>query len=163
KAALAQNAKNLRAAARAVQRAGDNGAQAREEGFELAQWALQTGAAEAVAPISARLAKGAGSLAGPVAEQPELVGRLQGQGKRLLAAIGKADPKAEASSHVDIAALDARLAAIDARMGTEFPEYAELSNPRPLTLAAVQSLLGADEALVAFLDVKRPQVGNLPE
>ena len=43
----------------------------------------------------------------------------------------------------------------------EFPEYAELANPKPLTIAATQALLKADEALILFLDV--PQFGKLPE
>src|SRR5262249_3951639 len=53
------------------------------------------------------------------------------------------------------------LASIDARFTTEFKEYAELANPKPLTIAATQALLEADEALVLFLDV--PQFGKLPE
>ncbi len=36
-----------------------------------------------------------------------------------------------------------------------------LANPKPLTIAAVQALLKADEALVLFLDV--PRLGKLPE
>ena len=46
-------------------------------------------------------------------------------------------------------------------MAKEFPEYAELSNPKALTIAAVQPMLRPDEALVVFLDV--PAFGKLPE
>ena len=59
-----------------------------------------------------------------------------------------------------VASLDAALDAIDARLSSEFKEYAELANPKPLTIAAAQALLHDDEALVLFLDV--PQFGNLP-
>ena len=48
KVRLAGNAKAFRGHARAAYRADADGPATREEGFELAQWALQTGAADAV-------------------------------------------------------------------------------------------------------------------
>src|SRR5262249_12366375 len=48
-----------------------------------------------------------------------------------------------------------------ARLVVDFKDYAELSNPKPLGLGAVQALLEPEEALVLFLDVRR--IGNLPE
>jgi CHAT domain-containing protein/tetratricopeptide (TPR) repeat protein len=161
KAALARNIWSLRASARAVHRAGGGSAEAREEGFELAQWALQTGAADALAQMSVRFAKGGGALAQLVRERQGLVTRRHGEDKLLLAAVGKADAKAAEAMRTSIAGLDAKLETIDKRLAAEFPEYASLANPKPLTIAAVQSLLKADEALVLFLDV--PRFGRLPE
>ncbi|MBO0766405.1 MAG: tetratricopeptide repeat protein, partial [Hyphomicrobiaceae bacterium] len=161
KAALTQNSGNLRAAARAVHRAGGDRAEARAEGFELAQWALQTGAADALVQMAVRFAKGDGPLAGLVRERQDLIVGRQGEDKRLLAAVGKADAKAAEAIRAAIAGLDGKLAAIDTRLAAEFPEYAQLANPKPLTIAAVQSLLREDEALVLFLDV--PRIGTLPE
>src|SRR5262249_47949660 len=63
KAALPANTGGLRASARAVFRADPDNPYARAEGFELAQWALQTGAADALSQMSVRFAKGAGPLA----------------------------------------------------------------------------------------------------
>ena len=40
-----------------------------------------------------------------------------------------------------LASLDAALDAIDARLSSEFKEYAELANPKPLTIAAAQAFL----------------------
>ena len=51
--------------------------------------------------------------------------------------------------------IDRKLDAIDKRLAAEFADYASLANPKPLTIAAVQGLLKADEALVLFLDVPR--------
>src|SRR4029079_8380412 len=58
----------FRAAARTVYRADVGGIEARDEGFELAQWARQTEAADAVAQMTARFAKGEGPLADKVRE-----------------------------------------------------------------------------------------------
>ena len=62
KALLASNTWALRAHARAIYRASAESNASQEEGFELAQWALQTSAAQALSQMSARLVKGAGPL-----------------------------------------------------------------------------------------------------
>ena len=111
--------------------------------------------------MAVRFAKGSGPLAGLVRERQDLVAQREGEDKQLLTAIGKADAQTTDSIRSGIASLDARLSAIDTRLATEFPEYAQLSNPKPLTIAAVQGLLKEDEALIVFLDV--PRFGRLPE
>jgi CHAT domain-containing protein len=58
-----------------------------------------------------------------------------------------------------MASLDSALDVLDARLSSEFKEFAELANPKPLTIAASQALLNDGEALVLFLDV--PQFINL--
>ncbi len=157
RATLATSALALRVSARAVYRADAQST----EGFELAQWALQSGAADALSQMSVRFAKGAGLLAQIVRDRQDLIARRQGEDKLLLAAVGKADAKAAEAMRASIAALDGKLDVIDKRLAAEFPEYASLANPKPLTIAAVQAQLKADEALVLFLDV--PVVGRLPE
>src|SRR5262249_35414936 len=147
--------------ARAIYRASPERAAAREEGFELAQWALQTGAADALAQMSARFARGGGPLAELVRERQDLIARRQGEMRRLDAAAGRADSKGAEGARASVAALDKRLDAIDARLATEFREYAALANPRPLSIAETQALLKPDDALLLFLDV--PQLGKLLE
>ncbi|HSR81517.1 MAG TPA: CHAT domain-containing tetratricopeptide repeat protein, partial [Hyphomicrobiaceae bacterium] len=161
KAVLADNTWALRGSARAVFHADPETLAAREEAFELAQWALQTGAADALAQMSVRFAKGTGPLAVLVRERQDLVARRQGETLRLDVAAGRADAKAAEEARTAIAALDVKLAAIDARLSAEFKDYAELANPKPLTIAATQALLTPTEALVVFLDVRR--VGSLAE
>ena len=131
------------------------------ERFELAQWASQTSAADALAQMSVRFAKGAGPLAQVVRDRQNLISRRQSEDKRLLAAVGAADAKATEAIRTVIADLERNLDAIDKRLANEFPEYAALANPKPLTIAEVQALLEPDESLVVFLDV--PRVGRLPE
>jgi len=162
KATLASNSWDLRAAARAAHRAAAGSAEAREEGFELAQWALQTGAAaDALAQMSARFAKGAGPLAVLLRERQDLIAQRQQQDRRLLAAVGKADATAAEVLRTALAEVDRKLTAIDQRLAAEFPDNTSLTAPKPLTIAEVQDLLKAGEVLVAFLDV--PRMGSLPE
>jgi hypothetical protein len=40
---------------------------------------------------------------------------------------------------------------LTARLKAEFPRYAELTSPTPLTIPETQRLLGMDEALIVFL------------
>ena len=74
------------------------------------------------------------------------------------AAIGKAsenrDEKDEAANLTRLAAIDARILAIDKRLAAEFPDYAALASPAPSTLVEVQSQLRPDEALILFLDTQ---------
>jgi CHAT domain-containing protein len=161
RAALAAHTWNLRASARAVHHAGPDTSTASEEAFELAQWALQTGAAEALSQMSVRFARGAGPLATLVRERQNLVARHQAETRHLDVAAGRADAKGAEKARTAIAALDLNLASIDGRLTAEFKDYAELANPRPIGLAAAQALLGPVEALVLFLDV--PRLENLPE
>jgi tetratricopeptide (TPR) repeat protein/CHAT domain-containing protein len=155
KVMLKQNTRSLRLHARALHHADAQSAAAREEGFELAQWALQTDAAEAVAQMSARFAKGEGALVDLVRQRQNVVARRQSEDKQLLAAVGRADTATAAALRASIAELDHRLDGIDTELAGKFPDYAELANAKPLAMADVQALLTADEALIVFLDLKQ--------
>jgi CHAT domain-containing protein len=158
---LTANSLALRGSAQAIYRAGPETPAAREEAFELAQWALQTGAADALLQMSIRFAKGTGPLANLVRERQNLVARHQAETRRLDVATGRADAKAAEEARSAIGAVNTNLAAIDARLTAEFKEYAELANPKPLGLPAAQALLAPSEALVLFLDI--PRFGKLPQ
>ena len=73
----------------------------------------------------------------------------------------KRDRVAEAANVARLAAIDARIAEIDKRLVAEFPDYAALAEPTPLSVEEVQAQLGADEALVLFLDT--PEAKPTPE
>jgi hypothetical protein len=160
KALLSSNTWAFRFYARAIYRAGAESNASRNEGFELAQWALQTSSAQALAQMSARGAKGLGPLAQLVRERQDMVARRQTEDKQLLAAVGRGDAAASEAVRKSVASLDSALDGIDVRLSSEFKEYAELANPKPLTIAATQGLLNDGESLVLFLDA--PQSGNLP-
>lgn len=161
KSRLAGNAAAFRAHARAAHSADADGASAREEGFEAAQWALQTGAADALTQMSARFAKGSGPLAALVRERQDVIIRRRQDDRRLLEAVGKGDAKAAEAIRAAIAGLDTKLDTIDRLLAKDFPQFAELSSPKPLSIQTVQALLEGDEALIVFLDI--PRFGKLPE
>ena len=60
-----------------------------------------------------------------------------------------------------LAAIDKRLAEIDRRFARDFPDFAALASPAPVSLADVQAQLRADEALVSFVDI--PAARRVPE
>jgi CHAT domain-containing protein/tetratricopeptide (TPR) repeat protein len=161
KAQLVQSSQHFRAYARALHRVGAARRESQGKAFEVAQWALQTSAADALAQMAARVAKGAGPLADLVREHQDLLARRRGDDRRLLAAIGRGDARATGEIRTAIAALDAKLDSIDKRLGREFKVYAELVAPKPLGIAHVQALLKSEEVLILFLDV--PRIGKLSE
>jgi CHAT domain-containing protein/uncharacterized tellurite resistance protein B-like protein len=161
RAVLIDNTSFFRAHARAAYRADRASIALREEGFELAQWVLLTSAQEALAQMAVRFAAGAGPLANLVREQQDLVGRRKSDDRRLLAALGEGNAKVAGDARASIAAIDARLDALDARLADRFPGYAGLNQPKPLDIGSAQAALNDDEALAAFLHV--PKYGNLPE
>jgi CHAT domain-containing protein len=60
-----------------------------------------------------------------------------------------------------IAAIDARIIEIDKMLSKEFPDYAAMTSPEPLSIIDVQAQLRADEVLVLFLGT--PEQKPLPE
>ena len=119
--------------------------------YATAQWALQSDAAVALAQMSARFGKGDDELGRLVRERQDLVARyraLEASWVRAIAAPGDQGATAsQADQAKEMAAIDSRIEATDALLGSRFPEYASLANPEPLSIADTQALLKADEAL----------------
>ena len=125
------------------------------EALEVAQWASQSSAAAAVQQMGTRFASGSGALASLVRESQDLAAAWRDQDKALLDALSNPEGRHE-RARIDalrkqIAETEGRLNAVAARIDKEFPDYAALAHPKPLTAEEVQKLLGADEALVFFL------------
>ena len=124
--------------------------------FETAQWVSGSGAADSLAQMATRSAKGSPKLALVVREQQDLVREWEAADKLLIAAKSEPPPKrrvgAEKALSDRLVAINASLAEISRRLSEEFPEYAALASPTAATVADVQALLGVDEGLVLFLD-----------
>ena len=124
------------------------------EAFDVGQLAQASSAAGAVARMGARIAAGDDALAGTVRAHQDAVARWRHLDARLVQAAGGApetrDAETEAKLRVDLTLLDGRIGALDKKLAREFPEYAELASPRPLSLAETQDLLGPDEALMTY-------------
>jgi CHAT domain-containing protein/Tfp pilus assembly protein PilF len=130
-------------------------AELRSEAFVMAQWAKQSAAATAIQQMGLRFAAGTDALGALVRERQDLSVFRQSREKLFVEALAKPDgqqnPPAFARLRKELADIESKLAANAARLEREFPDYAELANPKPLTVGDVQRLLGPDEALVFFL------------
>ncbi len=125
------------------------------EGFEIAQWAEQSSAGAAVQQMALRFASGNDALAALVRDNQDLASAWRGQDKALIAALSsprrKQDRAARDGLRKEISATEAKLAANEARLDKEFPDYAALAKPKPLAVEETQRLLRPDEALVFLL------------
>lgn len=143
----------------------DASAMHQRETFQVAQWAIASEAAQALAQMATRGAKGDPSLAALVRERQDLVEEWQKRdGARNTAAAqapDKRDRAAEATNVTRLAAVDARIADIDKRLTADFADYASFASPEPLSVAEVQTQLGAGEALVLLLDT--PELQSIGE
>ena len=118
----------------------------------MVQWPRLGVVAAAVAAASTRLAAGDPELARLVRERQDLAAtraRRDAELVRALGAVGPAhDPARLTALRSELERLDGELAAHDAELAARFPAYAELAQPIPLGVEAVQALLGAEEALL---------------
>jgi CHAT domain-containing protein/tetratricopeptide (TPR) repeat protein len=146
----------IRAVHRLVQEGKETSASASRETFGTAQLALGSEAAQSLAQMAARGAKGDPTLATLVRERQDLVAEWQKRDGLRNAAFSepadKRNAKAEVENTVRLAAIDKRVTEIDERLSKTFPDYADFANPAPLSAEDVQQLLHRDEALVLFLD-----------
>ncbi len=126
------------------------------EMFQTAQWAHSSEAARSLAQMAARGAGGKPQVAAVARERQDLVAEWQKRDAWRNAALGQStarrDTKVEAENDVRLAAIDARVVAIDKRLAIEFPDYTALASPAPISVEEVQAQLGADEVLVLLLD-----------
>lgn len=125
-----------------------------EEVFIAGQRWGQTSAGAALAQMSSRFSIGDSDLSQLVREQENLIRIWQQLGRQIVAARAmppeRRDLRAEAGLADRFAAADGRLVSLNLRLAKDFPEYAALANPEPLSFKATQDQLRPDEALVMF-------------
>lgn len=128
---------------------------ARDEAFRAAQRARETQAGAALAQMAARFGAGSDAVAAAVRRQQDLKAGLEGLDKRITTELGAPDGKRNdaliARLRTEAARAKKAFDEISARIVREFPGYAELSSPSPLSIAQTQALLKPDEALVSYL------------
>jgi len=133
--------------------------------FVKAQWAVASKAAAALAKMAARGAKGDTKLAALVRERQDLVVEWQRRDEARTAAVSqppqKRNMQTEAANVARLLTIEAQVADIDKQLKKEFPDYAALVSPKPLSIGDVQSQLRSGEALVLFLDT--PEWKPTPE
>jgi CHAT domain-containing protein len=129
-------------------------AKALDEALDAIQRGTQSSAAAAVNKLSVRLAAGSDRLAELVRKDQDLAAEAEALDKAIIAVVSGAaanrDAAAENRNKARLAATTVERAALQKTLAVEFPDYAALSNPLPLKLSEIQSLLSADEAMVLF-------------
>ena len=122
--------------------------------LNVVQRASQSSAAAAVSQLAVRLAAGKSRLSLLVRKDQDLVGEATILDKSLIAAVSREtrqrDVTAEQRIRDRIASIAKERADLQQVFARDFPDYAALSNPLPLTVKDIQGQLSSDEALVAF-------------
>jgi tetratricopeptide (TPR) repeat protein/CHAT domain-containing protein len=137
------------------------------ESFQVAQWAQSSEAAESLAQMAARGAKGDSELAALARQRQDLVVEWQKRDAVRSVAVAlqsdarKQQAAAEAENVAQLAEIDRQISDVDVQLAAHFPDYAALASPAPLSVEEVQKELLPNEALVLFLDA--PQWKPVPE
>ena len=106
------------------------------------QRGTQSSAASAVNKLAVRLAAGSDRLAELVRRDQDLAAEAEALDKALVAAVSKERSKrdlaAEQRTRARLAAISSERPSLQKTLSTEFPDYAALSNPLPLTVKEIQ-------------------------
>lgn len=119
--------------------------------FVAVQRATANPAARALAAAATRAATADPALDALLRERDTILTRLGDTRDRqaaLVLATGTDTEAALARMGESLAADSARLATLDAALDARFPDFRALRDPEPLSVAAVQALLGPGEALI---------------
>jgi CHAT domain-containing protein/ribosomal protein S7 len=129
-----------------------------QEAFEIAQWANHSSAAGAVQQMGLRFASGSAALAALVRERQDLSAMSRNREGAMIAALSRPAAQQDAAQiaalRKQLAEIENRLTAIEARLEKQFPDYAALASPKPINAQELQRLLGKDEALVFVLSAE---------
>ena len=145
----------IRTAWNANAQSAGNKAQLMRDAFIAAQWLGRTRSGEALGQLGIRLASGSDELA-------RIVRNVQNQRERwrqleagLMLKLG-ASKRGEGlqALRVSMEELEAKTAADQKQLFSQFPSYARLAEFRPVSIEEVQDQLGADEALIVLFDTK---------
>ncbi len=125
------------------------------EALVTAQWAAQSSTAAAVQQLGVRLAAGGDAIAALVRDSQDAAALWRERDRTLIAEMSKPTNQQNRGGidalRKQIAQIEDKQKTLQAKIETDFPDYAALSNPRPLNVDNIQKLLRGDEALVFFL------------
>jgi CHAT domain-containing protein/tetratricopeptide (TPR) repeat protein len=122
--------------------------------LNVVQQASQTSTAAAVGKLAIRLAAGSDRLAQLLRRDQDLSAEAERLDKSIVAAVSnepaRRNAAAEQRTRDRLAVLARERAELQQVFARDFPDFSALSNPLPLTVKDIRSLLAADEALVVF-------------
>jgi CHAT domain-containing protein/Tfp pilus assembly protein PilF len=130
-----------------------------EEAFEKSEEAISTGAAKALSRMATRLSTGDEKLADIIRKRQDAIERWQVIESRLILSLSdrgtRRDADIEADLRTTLASLQKEIKDTDSFIHHKYPQYAELSNPPPLSISLVQGILKAGEALLEYVVTER--------
>jgi CHAT domain-containing protein/tetratricopeptide (TPR) repeat protein len=138
----------------ALWRSGGEGNEARAiRALEIGQWNTMTAATAALAALGARAGAGDPALSALTRESQDLAAEWQASDKRLTELLSQTsrDDVLEKSRRDRLAAIETRLAAIDAELRAKFPRYGDLAQPVPLARDELRRLLRPNEAAIQYV------------
>ena len=125
------------------------------ESFKIAQLARSTSVGLAISRMAARFAAGNDELAATVRARQDARAQWRAIDSRLVDGISLPTSSRNLSMEERLrtqrTALEDRLRSLDSLLAEQFPDYAELAVPQPLSVKSVRALLGTTEAVLAFL------------
>jgi CHAT domain-containing protein/Tfp pilus assembly protein PilF len=128
------------------------------EAFAAAQWVTGSRAGAAISAMSARFAGRSDDLGDLVRKRQDLAEQVLAVDRSLFAAVLRPSQDRDAARETALREQAvkniARLRDADSALARRFPDYAALTNPTPISIAAVQRLLRPDEALLVFVPVR---------
>jgi CHAT domain-containing protein len=132
-----------------------------DEALKVDQRATQSAAATAINNLAVRLSAGNDRLAQLVRQDQDLAAESEALDKTIVTAASRPpaqrDAAAERRMQGRLGAVAGERAALQKVFASDFPDYAALSNPLPLTTKELQALLADDEALVLFAQASDTQ------
>jgi len=122
------------------------------QAFEIMQLARNRHETGAVSRMTARFGRNDESLAKVANLREDLLDRWHGLDKTLVDSAGSGRASGEATRvREELAGVDRQIAQQDTLIAQRVPAYKDYLSPDSLGLAAAQSLLGSDEALLSYL------------
>lgn len=123
------------------------------EALQAAQRDSRTSAATALSQMAVRASAGDAKLAAAVRQQQDLASRLTALEKALTTSLASSKYSQTETDRIRKQRGETvkKLAAATAEIEQAFPEFAALTNPKPISVDEVRKLLKPNEALVTFL------------
>src|SRR5262249_8774614 len=127
---------------------------ARDESYQIVQRATSSAASNAINQLSVRFGVGNDQLAQLVRKDQDLSAENERLDKSLIVEVSKEtserDAATEKRTRNRLQAIATEQAQIETTLNQQFPNFAALSKPAPLSIQDTQALLADDEALVVF-------------
>jgi CHAT domain-containing protein len=138
-----------------AQGAGARTATLMDTAFTAMQVSTDYSAARAMAQMSARFAKGEQAVSALVRQRQDIVGELTVLEQNTLLALSVAKmeraPEREKAMRERLTTLKSQLATLDSKLEVSFPEYVQLTRPKPVTIFELQAVLRPADAVIAYL------------